>query len=169
MRVAKSVFAWLALAGFLSLCLFSFVLSEDQTVEAQASAWDQPVYQDGRWRLEGITEPGVESQTSPWGRLDLVRVRYGRGEFWSVAGLTDEHGNFESWVEGVSATSSCWRPSASRARLSFRSPVPSKASFPPIAAAVFRRPVQCSLRSNEARWLPIWRAQMGDRFRRAAS
>ena len=103
MRVAKRVFAWLALTGILSLCLFSFVLSEDSTVEAQASTWEQPVYQDGRWRLEGITEPGVESQDSPWGRLDLVRVRYGRGAFWSVAGLTDEQGSFESWVEGVSS------------------------------------------------------------------
>jgi len=100
MRRIAHLAASLLILGFTLICLFSFV-RESEGYERKDSAWERPIFQDNRWLLEGITEDSIKSMASKWGQVDVVKIRYGNGMLWTVAGLANEDGNYESWVRGI--------------------------------------------------------------------
>jgi len=100
MRRIAHLAASLLILGFTLICLFSFV-RESEGYERKDSAWERPIFQDNRWLLEGITENSIKSMASKWGQVDVVKIRYGKGTVWTVVGLANEDGSYESWVRGI--------------------------------------------------------------------
>lgn len=100
MYFLKKVAGLLAMAACLFLCLYSVVIG-DTAHEERVTPWDRPVFQHGTWKLDGIVEGGFERRQFSWGQADLVQIRFGGGSFWALAGLTDQNGNYESWVKSA--------------------------------------------------------------------
>ena len=73
---------------------------ETDQVPPERSDWDQPVYQDGRWRLSGIAEEMIRKEMFGV-QVDLLRVRYGKGVLWAAAGAERLDGVYESFIEGA--------------------------------------------------------------------
>ena len=97
--------------------------------ERTPSSWEQPVYKDGRWVVEGIVEDGVEARIFSWGQADLVMARYGKGTLWAVASLTDAVGNFESRVEGVESRDDLMKAFRQPRRVTFSVLGPEKGAY----------------------------------------
>ena len=71
-------------------------------VSPDMSAWERPAYQDGRWLLSGVAEEMIQKEMFGV-QIDLLRVRYSKGDVWAAAGAERSDGLYESFVEGFAA------------------------------------------------------------------